>query len=169
MVCFWLRAVTVREAKGGVDETASKRERERERHISGALIIAYTILGLRKILKLHTTFVQRQNTNEYVYRRANEIVNAPTEGDGRKIRPLTEVLEQRRLKLLGHVLRRDRQHPMHQAAFKTQSAIPRETEQRRVGRPRQFWTTTNMEKAWNVIKVNDEQLLTCLSISTTEI
>ena len=122
---------------------------------TGSLLNTFQLKGLRKILKLHTTFVQRQNTNEYVYRRANEIVNAPTEGDGRKIRPLTEVLEQRHLKLLGHVLRRDRQHPMHQAAFKTQYAIPRETEQRRVGRPRQFWTTTNMEKAWNVIKVND--------------
>ena len=71
------------------------------------------------------------------------------------VQPLTEVLGERRLKLLGHVLRRDRQHPLHQAAFKTQSAVPRETEQRRVGRPRQFWTTANMEKAWNIITSKD--------------
>ena len=68
---------------------------------------------------------------------------------------LTEVLGERRLKLLGHVLRRDRQHPLHQAAFKTQSAVPRETEQRTVGRPRQFWTTANMEKAWNILTSKD--------------
>ena len=122
---------------------------------TGSLLNTFQLKGLRKILKLRTTFMQRQNTNQYVYLRANEVLNAPTEGDGRKIRPLTEVLEQRRLKLLGHVLRRERQHPMHQLAFKTQSAIPREMEHRRVGRPRQFGTTTNIEKAWNVIKVYD--------------
>ena len=81
-------------------------------------------------------------------------MNAPTEGDRRK-NPLTEVLEQVRLILLGHVLLRGRQHPVHQSAFKMQSAVLRESEHCRVGRPRQFWTTPNMEKAWNVIKDYD--------------
>ena len=99
--------------------------------------------------------MQRQNRNEYVYQRANEVMNVLTDEDGRKIKPFTEVLEQHRLKLLGHVLRRERQHPMHQSACKAQSSLPRDTEHRRVGRFRQFWTTTNMEKAWNVIKVYD--------------
>ena len=74
-----------------------------------------------------------------MYKRANEVTNAQIAGIHRKIKPLTEVLGERRLKLLGHVLRRDRQHPLPQAAFKTQSAVPRETDQRRVGRPRKFW------------------------------
>ena len=133
---------------------------------TGSLLNTFQLKGLRKILKLRTTFIQRQNTNQYVYRRANEVLNAPTEGDGQKIKPLTEVLEQQRLKLLGHVLRRERQHPMHLSAFKMQSAVPRETEHRRVGRLRQLLTTTNMEKAWNVIKVYDRQFL---SISKTDI
>ena len=107
--------------------------------------------GFTKKMKLHTTFVQRNNSNEYVYRRANETINAPSEGPGRQIKPLTEILEDRKLKLLGHVLRRDRQHPLHQAAFSTRSALPREIEHRRRGRPRQFWTTNNMRKAWEVI------------------
>ena len=125
---------------------------------TGKLLNTFQLKGLRKILRLHTTFIQRQNTNEYVYRRANEVLNSPTEGNGRKIKPLTEVLEERRLKLLGHVLRREREHPLHQAAFKTQSALPRETEQRRVGRPRKFWTTSNMEKAWEIITIHDGAL-----------
>ena len=33
----------------------------------------------------------------------------------RQTKPLTKILEDRKLKLLGHVLRRDRQHPLHQA------------------------------------------------------
>ena len=118
----------------------------------------FQLKGLRKILRLHTTFVQRNNTNEYVYKRANEVLGAPTEGVETKIKPLTEVLAQKRLKLLGHVVRRERQHPLHQSAFKTQSAVPRETEHRRIGWPRKFWTTTNMEKAWITIKSLDTSI-----------
>ena len=35
------------------------------------------------------------------------------------------------------------------------SGLVRETNYRRVGRPRQFWTTNNMEKAWEIIKRED--------------
>ena len=122
---------------------------------AGRLLNTFQLKGLRKKLKLHTTFVQRNNSNEYVYRRANETINSPSVGPGRQIKPLTEILEDRKLKLLGHVLRRDRRHPLHQAAFSTRSALPRETEHRRRGRPRQFWTTNNMSKAWEVIKTHD--------------
>lgn len=44
-------------------------------------------------------------------KRANEEMNAPTEGPDRRIKPLTGMLELRKLKLLGHVLRRNRRHP----------------------------------------------------------
>ena len=132
------------------------------------ILNTFQLKGERKILQLHTTFNTRSNTNEYVYNRANEVTNAPSVGIHRKIKPLTEVLGERRLKLLGHVLRRDRQHPLHQAAFKTQSAVPRETEQRRVGRPRQFWTTANMEKAWNIITSKDVSVPKVPFNNTTE-
>ena len=105
---------------------------------AGRLLNTFQLKGLRKILKLHTTYIQRHNTNEYVYRRANETLKAPTTGFDRKIKPLTEILEEKKLKLLGHILRRDRNHPLHQTIFSTTPALPRETEMRRVGRPRQF-------------------------------
>ena len=90
-----------------------------------------------------------------MFRRANEILNAPAEGTERKIKPLTEVLQGRKLKLLGHVLRRDRQHPLHQSTFSSSLAFPRETEHRRAGRPRQSWTLKNMERAWDIIQNQD--------------
>ena len=122
---------------------------------AGRLFNTFQLKGLRKILKLHTTYIQRHNTNEYVYRRANETLNAPTTGFDRKIKPLTEILEEKKLKLLGHILRRDRNHPLHQTIFSTTSALPRETEMRRVGRPKQFWTSNNMQKTWEVIRNTD--------------
>ena len=60
------------------------------------LLNTFQLRGLRKILRLHTTYIQRQNTNEYVYRRANEIGNGA-------IKPLTEILAERKMRLLGHM------------------------------------------------------------------
>ena len=122
------------------------------------LLNTFQLKGLRKILRLHTTFIQRNNTNEYIYKRANQEINAPTDGPNRKIKPLTEILEGRKLKMLGHIMRRPRQNPLHQATFATASAIPKEARFRRVGRPRQFWTVNNMEKAWSVMKELDASL-----------
>ena len=90
------------------------------------LLNTFQLEGLRKMLNFNTIYVQRRNTNEYVYQKANEAVSAPRLGPDRKIEPLTEVLEQRKQKLLGHVLRRERQHPQHQVTFATASAMPRE-------------------------------------------
>ena len=53
-------------------------------------------------MRLHTTYIQRHNTNTYVYKKTNEELNAATEGPDRRIKPLTEVLELRKFKLLGH-------------------------------------------------------------------
>ena len=123
---------------------------------AGRLLDTFQLKGLRKILKLNTTFIQRRNSNEYVFRRANEVLGGPAEGRMRKIRPLTEILQERKLKLLGHILRRERQHPLHQSTFATRSALPRETDHRRVGRPRQFWTVKTMERAWDIIRSHDQ-------------
>ena len=91
----------------------------------------------------------------YLYLILYIYICALSDWPGRQIKPLTEILEDGKLKLLGHVLRRGRQHPLHQAAFPTRSAPPRETEHRRRGRPQQFWTTNNGSKAWEVIKTHD--------------
>ena len=121
------------------------------------LLNVFQLKGRRKILNLHTTYLQRRNTNKYVYQKENEAASAPTIRPDRKIKPLTEVLEQRKLKLLGQVLRRERerQRPQHQVTFTTTSATPRESQQRRVGRPRQNWTNNNMKKAWEIISQNN--------------
>ena len=121
---------------------------------TGKLLNTFQLKGLRKILHLHTTYVDRNNSNEFVYHRANEVVGAPSQGPLRKIRPLTEILETKRLKLLGHVLRRPRSHPQHQVTFASYLALPKTTSNRRVGRPRKNWTIENMKLAWNILKAN---------------
>ena len=66
--------------------------------------------------------------------------------------PLTEVLETKRLKLLGHILRRPRAHPQQQVTFASSLALPKAPLNRRVGRPRKNWTIENMRKAWETLQ-----------------
>ena len=88
---------------------------------TGKLLNTFQLKGLRKnILHLHTTYVDRNN--EFVCQ--HEVVGAPSQGPLRKIRPLTEILETKRLKLLGHVLRRLMSHRQHQVTFASYLALP---------------------------------------------
>ena len=115
----------------------------------------FQLKGLRKIMKLNTTFVDRNNDNQTVYDKAslayhgtNNIINKPPIG----IVPATVTLEEKKMRLLGHVLRRDRFHPMHQSIFSTQSAHLHNINSRRVGRPRENWAINNMQQAWYLLQ-----------------
>lgn len=67
----------------------------------------------------------------------------PSVGLLRKIKPLplTEILEEKRLRLLGNVLRRPRSHPQHQVSVNSILARPKPPRFSRVGRRRRIWTT----------------------------
>ena len=115
------------------------------------MLNTFQLKGLRKILKLKTTFIDRNNTNEFVYNLANERIQSPTEGPDRKIKPLTEVLQYRKLKLLGHVMRRDRSHPMSQITQMNAAGKIRTIDKKRKGRPRLNWLEENLRRAWEII------------------
>ena len=76
----------------------------------------FQLKGLRKIWKMSTTHIDRTNTNHEVYRRANLEMGRGAE---EIIRPLSDVLHEKRRKVLGHIIRRPRDHPQHQATFAT--------------------------------------------------
>ena len=110
----------------------------------------YNLLKQRRQSRnMETTYINRANTNEEVYRRANAEARTARENH---IRPLSQVLQEKRIKLLGHIIRRPREHPQHQTTFYTRSLIPRTVDKRRVGRPRLSWTHETMKVAWNLSK-----------------
>ena len=82
------------------------------------------------------------------------------------MRPISEVLKEKKLDLLGHVLRRDFSHPLQQVTFDTAADIPYSrplaikgtNSTRRQGRPRPHWTYENMSAAWNYIRAHDEKV-----------
>ncbi len=73
-------------------------------------INTFQLKGLRKILQKTTTYTDRENTNEEIYRLANLAISGDTMSKP-KIIPLSKVLEEKKLRLLGHVLRRGSRHP----------------------------------------------------------
>lgn len=97
---------------------------------------AFHLRGLRKILRMQTTFVDRRNTNCRVY----EVASQAAYPDGHdRVKPFTEVLDERRVRLASHILRAEATDPLRQVTYKPGSAVPVDIGKRRVGRPRQQW------------------------------
>ena len=63
----------------------------------------------------------RGYTNQEVY--ANFEMGEGTDGI---ICPLSDILRDQRWKLLGHIIRRPRDHPQHQATFATRTFMPQQ-------------------------------------------
>ena len=61
------------------------------------------------------------------------------------VKPFTELLDERRIKLAGHILRSPNSDPLRQVTYQPDSAEPVEIGKRRIGRPRQQWTFRSNE------------------------
>ena len=93
-------------------------------------------------MKMQTTYIDRQDTNQRVYQRASEI--AYPLGNG-SIEPFATTLDERRVKLAGHILRSPNNDPLRQVTYEPDNAEPVEIGKRRIGRPRQQWTYRSKE------------------------
>ena len=113
---------------------------------------AFQLKGLRKILNMVTTFVDRNNTNEEVFRRANQQL-APRSQE-KAICSIQTILQERRISLVGHILRQNNDHPIRTVTFKRDSAAPMEVLHRRVGRPRKQWTFESLKLTWFRIRTD---------------
>lgn len=101
-------------------------------------IDAFQLRGLRKILKMQTTFMNRANTNKKVYEAATQAAYARVE-DHRQVKPFSEYHKQKKANLLGHILRADAEDPLRQVSFQPGTAYRVEYGKKRIGKPRQNW------------------------------
>ena len=112
---------------------------------------AFQIKGLRKILGLKHVYYDRRNTNEYVLKSAEEAINIRT-GKHKKyttIKTVTDIINDKKAKLLGHIIRADNEDPMRQVTFVRDSININYTNKRRVGRPRGKWVESTLKQAWS--------------------
>ena len=108
---------------------------------------AFQLRGLRKVLGLTTTYVNRQNTNEFVVRKANEELGHQP-GTPLKIKLFSDLLLDRRIRLAGHILRSNDNDPLRRVSYEPNSAVTFDVGKRRVGGPRQQWTQYSNKYAW---------------------
>jgi len=139
------------------------------------MLDVFHLKGLRKILEMKTTYIERANTNERVYKNAQNVQRTKNQQKApslqkanawldRQVRPITEVLQEKKFNLLGHVIRREQNHPLQLVTFDTGRhpsngpalTIKATRGPKRRGRPRLSWTHENMSKAWDHIKNRPE-------------
>ena len=118
---------------------------------------SFQLRGLRKILNMHTTFIDRRNTNAEVYRRANAAAASRDNPSPKLTWCIEKCLHEKRVRLTGYVLRTDNRDPMRQVSFRRDSAVPYTPLFRRPGRPRKNWLVTSLDLCW---KKNHESAYT---------
>ena len=108
---------------------------------------AFQLRGLRKILGLSTTFINRANTNESVLQKANDVMGVAP-GSMPKVKLFSDLLKDRRVKLAGHILRSENSDPLRRVSYEPDSAETFRVAKRRIGGPRQLWTVYTNKYAW---------------------
>ena len=113
-------------------------------HLTQAMakkVNAFQLRGLRSILGISTTFVNRRNTNEFV-------ISTATAKAGREIKLFSDLLAEKRSKLAGHILRSDNGDPLRQVTYMPNSANCYPIGKRRIGGPRQQWRHYTHKYIW---------------------
>ena len=111
-------------------------------------INAFQIRGLRQILKKKHTFYNRNHTNAHILQEATKLAY-PKEEDLRKVKKFGDVYEDRRVKLLGHIIRTENHDPLRQVSLKPGTAERPDIGKKRIGGPKQNWTRKTKEHVWN--------------------
>ena len=123
-------------------------------------IDAFQLNGLRQILQIQTTSVDRSNSNEVVFRRANECVKqyeirkTDVEGKLHKLKhriPISEHYEDQRRKFVIEVIGSTPDDPIPGACADNDIQLVEHTG-KRVGRPRNNWWVNAVINYWECLR-----------------
>ena len=106
---------------------------------------AFQLKGLRRILNLKHTFIDRSNTNHKILQTANRIKN-PKNIEGKNVALFSDYVLKQQNSLLAHTIRASPEDPLRQCTLSSGSIYPFEVTNRRVGRPRNNWTFKTYER-----------------------
>ena len=96
---------------------------------------AFLMRGMRKLLKIPSTYIDRTNTNEHVWKLAHEKLSAVRPNPLEPMKRISDIIQARQQTLLGHVIRCAAADPMKIVSFKNEELEPIEDITRRVGHP----------------------------------
>ena len=101
-----------------------------------------------------TTFVERANTNEVVFKRVNEAA-----GKKKTILPLSETYLHRKDKFFCKVLTEEDCNPIRETTLLAGRAKPRIYFPRRVGRPKIKWAPSELKRIWEKARQPNQKLV----------
>ena len=103
-------------------------------------IDAFQLESLRQILKIQTTFMNRENTNDEVLRRANGKVNERRpQCDRKAIILISKYHDLRRRKMIAEVIAANEEDPISEVCLVIDTLQLKEHDKRHVGRSRNNW------------------------------
>jgi len=105
--------------------------------------------GLRKLLKMDTTFVHRTNTNEEVFRRVNAALEVGGVGQKGPYTRLSERHLESKRRLFAVLMDAGEGDPRAEVAFDTATLKPHNHGKRRVGHPRKNWVVETAREIWS--------------------
>ena len=116
---------------------------------------------------MHSTHINRANTNKKVYEEATKVAYPKTD-DHRMVKPFSTYYADKKACLLGHILRAADDDPLRQVTFQPGTAYRVEYGKKRIGKPRQNWIHQAKKHAYveklhlfsyNETRAEDNQLL----------
>ena len=123
----------------------------------------FQLKGLRKILGVKTTFVDREKDNDKLYETAQRHIDRSTPPTQRhhvkQVKRFSQVYEQRQIKLLSKIINMPEDSPPKVVTFEHDSLHPVSFHAtagvvRRSGQPRVKWVETAMDKLWKLLGSN---------------
>ena len=99
----------------------------------------------KKIMKKTHTYYNRAHTNKHILEEASKV--AYPKGDKRII-IFSDFHNQRKAKLLGHIIRSNEEDPLSQITLQPNTAERPTLGKRRVGKPRQNWVKQTKKDIW---------------------
>ena len=109
----------------------------------------FHLKGLRKVLHMNTTYVNRENSNQEVYRRANQILQQ--ERAKKPITPFRQAYLASKTQRFIRTAQSEDSCPVREATFQPGSIKPVSHPNKRVGRPKNKWVTENLKHIWSNI------------------
>ena len=122
-------------------------------------IDTFHLKGLRKILGLKHTYIDRLNTNEKIYREAEIAMNINNTGAHKQLVKLSDYYEQQRLKTIASLIHfKERPDARVSITFDKATLNINEYPKKRRGRPKNAWWNYALQFLWSHCQKNDTNL-----------
>ena len=111
-------------------------------------IDAFQLRGIRQILHKTHTYWNREHTNKHLIEEASKAAypNRPW----KKIKLSSQFYQERKIKLMGHIIRADNDDPLRAVTFHPNSLDPISLSvKKRAGRPKLDWIEETKKEIWS--------------------